>query len=320
MALFRPGVPESPKFVWTRWNGSPRFAVIPRERPVLNAAVTPNSETIMADPDETNDEGSASLPAPEELRQVLALAARRSATDGPTPANLEPHLANVAERQRRIAMALQSGGPAVPPTLEKELDQLHRRRRRQPRSGALKLPALSPLKFGAALAGACAAGVAVVALLVSGGSGGVTASRVSAAWKLPATTSAVAPRPGNRSVLDVSFHGTAFPNYHDSEGWHPVGTRSGEIAGRSEFTVYYATGARRASYTVVAGSRVAVPSSARRLVAGGTPMAEFRDGDRWVIVFQNRGNTCVLAAAAPREKHWLVKLAAWDAGRSTSSE
>ncbi len=109
----------------------------------------------------------------------------------------------------------------------------------------------------------------------------------------------------------MSFHGTTYPNYHDAEGWHPVGTRSDRIAGSAAFTVFYATGDRRAAYTVIAGTAVSVPSGARRFTVDGLRMAEFRDGDRWVIVFPDRGNSCVLTAAAPREKRWLVKLAAW---------
>ena len=129
-------------------------------------------------------------------------------------------------------------------------------------------------------------------------------------WTLPATNDVVTPRSDDSTELEVSFHGTAYPNYRDDEGWHAVGSRPDSIGGTPAFTVYYATGKRRAAYTVVAGA-VSVPAGARRFVAGGVRMAEFRSGDRWIIVFPNQGNSCVLTARAPREKTWLVKLAVW---------
>jgi hypothetical protein len=164
---------------------------------------------------------------------------------------------------------------------------------------------------------AAAAIVAAVVLSSSGTSGPPAATRVAAVWTLPATSSAVTPNPNDHRELNVVFHGTPYPNYHDSEGWHPVGTRTDQIAGIPTLTVYYAVGKRRAAYTVLAGTRVSVPASATYFVADGVPMAEFRSGDRWVVVFRNHGNTCVLTAAAPREKQWLVKLAVW---RSRATE
>jgi hypothetical protein len=105
-----------------------------------------------------------------------------------------------------------------------------------------------------------------------------------------------------------------YPNYPDREGWHPVGMREDEISGHAARTVFYAVGSRRAAYTIVAGTRVRVPADARQFTAGGRPLGEFRDHDRWVIVFSDDGNSCVLSAAAPRERRWLIKLAAWPTG------
>ncbi len=277
---------------------------------------------IMADQDDNKDELDSELIDgdeldPDELRKVLAMAAQPPSAATGTGAGLDAHVARAVERQRRVARGLQSGGPATPPTLESAIDALYAQRR--PRPTRFRLVPSGALRLGAALAAAGAVAVAVVALVLAGGSRQVSASSVADVWQLPATGGRAAPNPHNAAVLDVSFHGSAFPNYHDSEGWRPGGTRPGRVDGRSEFTVFYVVGRRRAAYTVVATSRVSTPPSARHFVAGGVRLIEFRDRDRWVIVFQNRGNTCVLTAAAPREKQWLVKLAVWDSTRSSVS-
>ena len=274
----------------------------------------------MADKDKTHidPENPAELidgeePNPEELR-VLALAAQAPSSPAEAGAAGDARLSKAVERQRRVTRGLQTGGPATPATLDASIDALYAGRRTRRRSGRFR-----PIPATVLALGAAAAAAVVVALVATGGSGRLSASRVADVWKLPATGGTATPSAHNPAVLDVSFHGTAFPNYHDSEGWRPGGTRTGQVDGRPEFTVFYVTGRRRAAYTVVAGSRVSTPSSARRFVAGGVHLIEFRDRDRWVVVFPNHGNTCVLTAAAPREKRWLVKLAVWDSARSNIS-
>jgi hypothetical protein len=247
---------------------------------------------------------------PAELRRVLDLAMQTEPDDA--GGDLDPELVAAAARQHHVVTLLHGGGPATPDGLRERIASSTSARRR-PRAPAFVRPVRSRA-WGVGLAGAglvVAAIAAVVVLITSGGSGTLSASKVADAWTLPATSHAVAARVDNPAVLAVSFHGTGYPNYRDDEGWHAVGSRSDPVGGRSAFTVYYATGKRRAAYTVVAGTRVSTPSSARRFAVGGVQMAEFRSGDRWIIVFANHGNSCVLTAAAPRERTWLVKLAAW---------
>jgi hypothetical protein len=203
------------------------------------------------------------------------------------------------ERQQRVATLLQSGGPATPDRLHARLDALERRQGGRLRS-----------RRAAHSAARWRWGAAVVLISSGGSSDGISATQLASVWTRPAT-SVVAADTFNPSVLDVSFHGTAYPNYHDAEGWHPAGIRSDQIDGRTAFTVLYAVGARRAAYTVVAGTHVAIPPGASHYSVGGLRFAEFRSGNHWIIVFANHGNTCVLTAAAPREQHWLVKLAVW---------
>jgi hypothetical protein len=214
------------------------------------------------------------------------------------------------ERQQRVAMLLQSGGPATPESLHARLDALDAGQDGRARSVGTARSGVRWRWGVPATAAAAALAAAVVLISFGGSSGGISATQVASVWTRPAT-SGVAADASNPAVLDVSFHGTAYPNYHDTEGWHPTGTRTDQINGQAAFTVVYAVGARRAAYTVVAGTHVAIPRGASHYSVGGLRFAEFRSGNHWIIVFANHGNTCVLTAAAPREQHWLVKLAVW---------
>jgi hypothetical protein len=266
------------------------------------------------------------------MRQVLGLAddpalpgdalaaphgdATVGATDGADyrGPELDPALVAEAQRQRRVALLLSGGGPATPRALRSRIDGLEsspdRLRRRDGSRRARR-----PWRIGTTGAAVGALAAAVIAIVtIAAPDSALTAARVADLWKLPAAGGPVAPDPHRPAALDVSFNGTAFPNYRDSEGWHAVGRRTDQIAGERVVTVYYATGDRRAAYTVVPNTRVSVPAGARRFTVAGLRLAEFRTGDRWVVVFRDHANSCVLTAAAPREKQWLVKLAAWRAG------
>jgi hypothetical protein len=224
------------------------------------------------------------------------------------------------QRQQRVAQLLAAGGPSTPNALRTRLDALYADAHpRSMRGGRATRRLALRSRWAVVVAGLAAVGVAVaVVSTVTAGpaSSSLAATRVAAVWTLPATSNAIGPSAGNPAVLDVSLHGTAFPNYTDAEGWHPSGARVDEIAGNETRTVFYSVGRRRAAYTVVAGAPVSVPAGARTFVADGLRLSEFRAGDRWIIVFRNNGNSCVLIAAAPREKSWLVKLAVWRSGRS----
>jgi hypothetical protein len=179
-----------------------------------------------------------------------------------------------------------------------------------------RVPQLSIPRPRIALAGvatACAA-AALAFVLLPGGRPAPTASQLAALWTLPPTQPAPKVDSARPSQLAVSFHGTAFPNYRDHEGWHAAGTRSDVVDGHATETVVYAIGARHAAYTIVHGS-VVLPSHALHRHVRGLDFSIFREGDHWVLVFRRDGNTCVLTAAAPRERSWIVKLANWPAPR-----
>jgi len=224
----------------------------------------------------------------------------------------DPNVRRALERQRHVAGLLRGGGPALPPALAARLGtQTHDSRSRT----------LVPSDWSVKLIGATAAALATVVLVataiiswsIAGPSAWPTAAQVAALWTLPATRRVEAD-PADRTRLDISYHGIAYPNYHDREGWHPVAARYDRIGGLATVTVFYQTGRRCAAYTVVPTTGLAVPAEATRLRVAGLSLTEFRSGDRWIVTFRRSGNTCVLTAAAPRERRWLIALATWHGG------
>lgn len=249
---------------------------------------------------------------PALVRRVLVIAAGEGRTDGGRAGRrgLDRNAAEAAARQRRVALLLRGGGPATPATLRVRLGLLDPPVRPPRRFGPVPLRGPAPRSL---VVGVASVAVALIGVLLVGGSTSSlpAAVQVASLWRLPVTRAGVTSSPRDPRELDVNFNGTQFPNYRDGEGWHAVGTRAGKVAGRPAFTVYYETGARRAAYTVLAATRVSIPAGSNRFVAGGRQLAEFRSGDHWVVVFHDLDNSCVLTAAAPREKRWLVKLAVW---------
>jgi len=257
-----------------------------------------------------------------QLETLLALTERR-AVPGQERAiarelRSDPALARSLDRQRRVLDALQAGGPAPPESLGIRLRDIaclpSARRRPSPLTTTRRSLSL-------VAAATVAAALAVISIAGWPGGGGTSlpsAMQVSAVWVLPDGRAAVAAAPETPAQLDVSYHGIVFPNFHDREGWHPVGVRRDRIGGVTTVTVFYATGDRRASYTVVPGTGLAVPSGASRLRVAGLSLREFRSGDRWIVTFEHAGATCVLTAAAPRERAWLVRLATWHGGPTTT--
>lgn len=253
---------------------------------------------------------------PGELETLLALAEERTLQPDQRAiaARLQsdPACRQAIVRQRHVAGALRHGGPAVP------RDRGARLSAKSGRSTAPRRRTIGRWVWPVKLVGTSAAAVlavGIVAVTLRGGSvHPPTATQVAAIWTRPATGGTVSADPAHPTQLDVSFHGIVYPNYHDREGWHPVAARYDRIGRLRTATVFYQTGARRAAYTVVPSTRLTVPAGARHLRVAGLSLIEFRSGDRWIITFVRNGNTCVLTAAAPRERQWLVKLAIWKGG------
>jgi hypothetical protein len=226
-------------------------------------------------------------------------------------------LMRALEHQRRVVAALKAGGPAPSTELAARLRQAaDGGDARQP--GPTAAARWRTVTYLTAAAATALVAIAVIVAWPFAGSSMPTAARVSRVWTLPGTGTPVTAAASDPSQLDASYHGIAFPNYHDSEGWHPVGLRRDRIGTLETMTVVYATGNRRATYTVVPATHLAVPARASRQRIGGLRLRVFRTGDRYIVTFEKAGNTCVLTAAAPRERQWLIRLATWHGGPATS--
>lgn len=273
-------------------------------------------------PDRSLDPGSEETALRgRELKTLLALAEGRPLEPDQLAladrVQRDPQTRQAVDRQSRVAAALRSGGPVLPP------DVATRVRAQNQRLSRRRVRWLTAPRWSARLAGAAAlaASAAVITLvLVNGPStrshARLTATQVAAVWTRPVVGAPVAADPAHPAQLNVSFHGIVYPNFHDREGWHPVALRYDTIGGLRIATVFYETGARRAAYAVVPTTAVRVPARASHLRVARLSLTEFRTGDRWIVTFEKNGSTCVLTAAAPRERQWLIQLATWNGGRS----
>ena len=123
---------------------------------VSRATIT--GSLTMANMDDSDD--SASGHVSEHLRAVLELAVRMDTHSGAVVAD-DPEVRETAERQRRVAALLGSGGPAVPKALRGRLDEGRRQRRRVP--APPRLPAWGSWSVG--LTGAAAMAIALLVVL-----------------------------------------------------------------------------------------------------------------------------------------------------------
>lgn len=157
----------------------------------------------------------------------------------------------------------------------------------------------------AAFAGVGAA--AAVALVLVTGSGVPTVGDV-----LDSTggSPAAAVSPAGGSLLPVAVEGVRFPDYEAKFGWRAVGRRDDEIDGRDVTTVFYARGAERVSYAIVAGDALAEPDG-EDIEAEGTRLR--RIGDATAVTWRRKGRTCVMEGSTGVRLRTLAELAGWKA-------
>lgn len=167
-------------------------------------------------------------------------------------------------------------------------------------------------RVGGLLAGAGALAAAVIVALVLTLPGGGSAPAEQAAGLALAQPAAPPPAPmAGTGRLDAAVGDVAFPDWSQSHGWHAVGRRDGEVAGRAATTVFYedASG-RRVGYTIVDAPPLAAPDGHRQTVAG-TGVTLWRYEDAAVATWEVRGQTCILAARDVPAGD-LARLASWD--------
>jgi hypothetical protein len=165
------------------------------------------------------------------------------------------------------------------------------------------------------LAGGLAAALAALAIALIASPSGDEAPTVGAVVRLgdrPATQPA--PGPGARpGTLRASVGGVTFPDW-DGRYWPATGARADEVSNRGTRTVFYSTrDGGRAAYTIVDGDALDAPSGGRVHKVDGVDYRVLRTGARRVVVWEERGHTCVLSAPAGVPGDVLVDFASWDA-------
>jgi hypothetical protein len=161
-----------------------------------------------------------------------------------------------------------------------------------------------------ALAGAVAAVILALVLVLPALSGGLTVADAADFAGKPPTAPAPGGEPGIPQLLRAKVDDVPFPNYAAKFGWRPVGARHDDSEGRDATTVYYEKNGRRLAYTIVAGDPLDVPADARETKRGGVEYWTFQADGRTAVTWERGGHTCVLSTTTggPDE---LVGLADW---------
>jgi hypothetical protein len=165
-------------------------------------------------------------------------------------------------------------------------------------------------RFAGAVATACAATVALIAVLPGAFSSGLSVAEAAALAQKPPTQAAPRRVPRTPQLLGAKVAGLPFPNYSAKFGWTPVGARRDDPSDRSITTVYYEKRARGIAYSIVSGHALTPPSNARSTRRGGVEYRTFRAGGRTVVTWERNGHTCVLSGRGVPGTE-LVTLADW---------
>jgi hypothetical protein len=165
-----------------------------------------------------------------------------------------------------------------------------------PQAPRLMVRAGRPRLAGAGALVAVAA--AVVAILL--GSGGQSAPSVLQASRValaPATLVSPTENPHDRTRLEASVEGLAYPYWGGQRGWPTAGARRDKLGGRSVMTVFYTSrSGARVGYAIVAGHPLAEPSTGTVLSRGGVRFRVLDSAGATVVTWREAGHTCILAA------------------------
>lgn len=164
-----------------------------------------------------------------------------------------------------------------------------------------------------ALAGAMAAAVlAVVLLLPEGAPGSPSVSQAAGLALRGPSAPAPAPDPTEPRVkLADGFQALYFPNWSTTLGWRAVGMRRDRLNGRPTMTVYYQRGGGVVAYTIVGAPALGSPAGRVRHL-NGYELRTSRLAGRTVVTWRRAGRTCVISAAHVPVRV-LEQLADWRA-------
>lgn len=199
------------------------------------------------------------------------------------------------EREAKVVQLLQAAArrERAPASLRAEIGAI--RTRAGARAGLRLRQPLLPrpvLRYTGVAASALTA--ALIALVVTLGGGAASPSIAQAASLALRGSAAPAPAPdpsAPASLLTARVGDLHFPNWQHAGGWRSVGERTDRLANRTVITVYYASGHRRVAYSIVSTPTLA------GLRTGGQPYESLSEHGRTVVVWEERGHTCVLSAA-----------------------
>jgi hypothetical protein len=212
------------------------------------------------------------------------------------------------EQNLRVREALNQHGPLASPALRQRIEAEIARANRRRRPARPLLRRLAP-------AGAIAASLAVLALLLPAIFGGADPS-IGDVHRLNAD-GPEAPAPpavqGAENELAAEVDGVHFPNPKLRPGfeWKAVGERSDELAGRTTRTVFYEHEGHLVGYTIVSGSPLTIPADAEVRHKHGVDVALLRDEHGHdIAVFERGGKTCVISGHVEK-RSTFVRLATW---------
>lgn len=169
------------------------------------------------------------------------------------------------------------------------------------------------LVYGGGLAGALAAVVLALVLVLPGGTPGAPSlSQAAGLAALGASAPAPLPDRGAPTVkLGQNVQDVYFPNWSSNFHWQAVGQRSDHVKGRLAVTVYYKWHDDEIAYTIVASPPLTTPG-AKVTTVHGTELRTLELGGRLVVTWRRAGNTCLLSGTTT-SANVLQMLAAWSA-------
>ncbi len=228
----------------------------------------------------------------------------------------------IDEEQRYVAELLRSFDTPAPARLHRRVESLvadhnkgpaHRdTERRDPRSVGRTWSRRPFSVLGFVGAGAVAAVVVTLAVVLSGSSSPRLNMHQAAAPTLRAATRS-APRESstNHVELTAAVDGVRFPYWEDRFGWRSTGMRSDQIDGRTVTTVFYAdAGGRRIGYAILAGTPAPRIGGGVVLWRGGVPYRLLAANGAAVVTWLRDGHLCVLSGRGVSSAT-LLRLASW---------
>jgi hypothetical protein len=232
-------------------------------------------------------------------------------------------MSHIEDEQRRIAELLRSFDVPAPESLHRRIESLvasHQNQfaPRSPRRGARRF---SP--FGLAGAGAVAAAVVAVAIVVGLTGGGsaptVGFSQAAASTQRAATLPAPPESQAHHAQLAVAVDGVPFPDWSERFGWRSTGSRADRVDGRSITTVFYGdSSGRRIGYAILAGTPAPRIGGGVIVWRGGVTYRLLSQNGAAVVTWLREGHLCVVSGRGVSSAT-LLRLASWSDHDATVS-